>query len=126
VRWFADRRTLPTTVSGMKSVLWVAVAALALVAAESTPARDASSCETPAKSTKQGSPPQARQPKVYGTPIQPPIVKKRAPRKTKATAATSTSKPDAAKRKSNAEAARKAKADLQWRREHPASADGPR
>ena len=102
---------MPTTVSGMKCVLWFAVAALTLVVAEGTPAH--------------ASPPQAKQPRAYGTPIQPPIVKKRAPKKTKANG-VATAKSTTAKHKSNAEAARKAKADLAWRRAHPASADGPR
>ena len=126
MRWFADRAVTPTTVSGMKSVVWVAVAALILVVAEGAPTRASSSCEAAAKSTKHASPPQAKKPKAYGTPIQPPIVKKRAPKKTKATGVTSAHHTVATKRKPNPDAARKAKADLEWRRAHPASADGPR
>jgi len=115
----------------MKSVLWVAVAAAVLVMTEGTAARAVPPCDgthaksTASKSSKHASPPQARKPKAYGAPIQPPIVKKRAPKKTKANGVASTGNA-AAKHKSNAEAARKAKADLEWRRAHPASADGPR
>jgi hypothetical protein len=109
----------------MKPVLWFAVAALGLVVAEGMPARAAPSCDGASKSTKHASPPKARQPKAYGTPIQPPIVKKRAPKKPKVNGVAST-KPTATKHKTNADAARKAKADLEWRRAHPASADGPR
>jgi hypothetical protein len=117
----------------MKSLVWVAVAASVLVMAEGTPLRAAPTCDgahakpaAPSKSSKHASPPQAKKPKVYGAPIQPPIVKKRAPRKTKATGVASTSDAAVAKRKAHAEAARKAQADLEWRRAHPASADGPR
>jgi hypothetical protein len=116
----------------MKSVFWAAVAAVVLVVAEGSPARAVPTCDgthakpTASKSSKHASPPQARKPKVYGAPIQPPIVKKRVPKKTKATGVAGTNNAAAAKRKSNAEAVRKAKADLEWRRAHPASADGPR
>lgn len=74
----------------------------------------------PSKAGKHASP-QARKPKVYGTPIQPPIVKKKAGKRTKPTAMDAE-----AKRKADAAAARKAKADLEYRRQNPASANGPR
>lgn len=108
----------------MKRFLWVAVAALALAVVEPVPARGAPDGREAAP--KKHTPPRtAKPPRVYGTPIQPPIVKKRAGKRT--TAHGASTKQSAAKHKAaNAAAARRAKADLEARRAHPASADGPR
>lgn len=60
-----------------------------------------------------------RAPKVYGAPIQPPIIQKvRTKRRanTPASAKTTT----AAQKKAHADAARRAQANLDYRRAHPA------
>lgn len=106
-----------------------AAAALILIGAQSASAADSprgTAAHSPkSQSSKSGkhAAPQARKPKVYGTPIQPPIVQKRASKKTSKPVSAANA---AAKKKANAAAARKAQADLEYRRQNPASANGPR
>jgi hypothetical protein len=64
---------------------------------------------------------QSRQ-RVYGAPIQPPIVKKSRARRRAHPAHTANY---AAERKARAAAAQKAKANLEYRRAHPAVSNGP-
>src|SRR5689334_23020548 len=111
----------------MTHALWIAVAALMIAGAEYAPAQDVHGCETrkttpSAPATHQHKAPQAKKPRVYGTPIQPPIVKKRVSKRTPGASAADAE----ARRKAAAEAKRRAQADLARRRAHPASADGPR
>jgi hypothetical protein len=111
----------------MKRSLWIAVAALMIAGAGYAPSHSMQDCEahkaTPkAPKAHEHKAPQAKKPRVYGTPIQPPIVKKRVGKRTPATSTADA----AAKRKAAAAAKRRAQADLARRRAHPASADGPR
>jgi hypothetical protein len=64
------------------------------------------------------------QPRVYGAPIQPPLVTRV---RGKRTHAQKVGAPEtAAQKKAHVAAVRKRKANEEYRREHPASADGPR
>ena len=111
----------------MKPFLWLAVAALMIAGAGYVPSHSVHACEAPkaapkAPKTHERKASQAKKPRVYGTPIQPPIVKKRTGKRTPATSTADA----AARRKAAADAKRRAQADLARRRAHPASADGPR
>ena len=125
VRWFADRGITPTKVGAMNRLFVVAAAALIVAGVTPVCAQGAQGASPPQSRPHATQPPQhaAGKPRVYGAPIQPPIVKKVVGKRSHAPKAGSTS--TTAKRKANAVAARKAKVDLQYRREHPASADGP-
>jgi hypothetical protein len=61
-------------------------------------------------------------PRAYGAPIQPPIVKKARTKRGHAHAVKSAE----AQRKTRAAAVRRRKANEEYRRQHPASADPPR
>ncbi len=84
----------------------------------------------PALAGDKGAPPSkprphaAHQPRVYGTPIQAPIVRKAHGKRSHSQKVTA---PDtAAQKKAHAAAVRKRKANEEYRHQHPASADGPR
>jgi hypothetical protein len=64
------------------------------------------------------------EPRVYGSPIQPPIVKKVRGKRNHAQKVAAPQ--SAAQKKAHAAAVRKRQANEEYRRQHPASADGPR
>jgi hypothetical protein len=111
----------------MKRCVLIAVAALMIAGAESAPAAgvhegDARKAAPQAPKAQKAKMRQAAKPRVYGTPIQPPIMKKRAGKRTGAVAAAD----PVAKKKAATAAKRRAQADLERRRANPAAANGPR
>jgi hypothetical protein len=103
--------------------LLIASVAAALVLATAQPALAGDKGAPPSK-PKPHTTQKHHQPRVYGTPIQPPIVKKA---RGKRNHAQKVGAPEtAAQKKAHAAAVRKRKANEEYRRQHPASADGPR
>jgi hypothetical protein len=112
----------------MNQYVLIVVAALMIGAAEGVPASSTheSTARQAAPQTSQPQKHKARRqsakPRVYGTPIQPPIMKKRGLKRTGAANATDPT----ARRKAAAAKARRSEADLARRRANPAAANGPR
>lgn len=131
MRWFADSSFRPTKVGVMRRLLTLTVTALIVACAVPVTAGNASAGSKPQSTHAQSKSQQAskaksrvaRPARVYGSPIQPPIVKKRAGKRNTAKGVAA-STDSAAKRKAHAEAQRKARANLEYRRANPASA-GP-
>lgn len=104
----------------MKSLVATLAAVLMLAIGQPVLAGDKGS--TPSK-PKAHTTQRHKQPRVYGTPIQPPIVKARGKRNH----AHKSAKADTpAQKKARANATRKRRANEEYRRQHPAAADGPR
>ena len=101
--------------------LLIASVAAALVLATAQPALAG---DKGAPSSKPHTTQKHHQPRVYGSPIQPPIVKKGRAKRHHAQKAGA-AETDAQK-KAHAAAVRKRKANEEYRHQHPASADGPR